>query len=151
MPDQSSLPAAPFVHHRKIVWADSDPANIAYTGRFPNFALEAIEAWCADRLGADWFQMHRTLGGGTPFVHMSMDFRAMLRPGDALATTVALRRAGHTSLEFAVTGRRADGTVSFVGKFVCVCVDDATHKPRPIPEVFRDAVAHEVALAKAEG
>ena len=136
-----------FTHHRKIVWADTDPADIAYTGRFPNFALEAIEAWCADRLGFDWFQMHDKLGGGTPFVHMSMDFRASLRAGNALATTVALRRAGRSSLEFSVTGRLADGTVSFEGKFVCVFVDDATHRSRPIPERFAEAVAREVALA----
>lgn len=136
-----------FVHLRKIVWADSDPARIAYTGRFPAFALEAIEAWCADRLGLDWFQMHEQLGGGTPFVHLDMDFRASLRPGDTLATTVALRRAGRSSMEFAVTGRLPDGTVSFEGKFVCAFVDDATHRSRPIPERFQQAVARELALA----
>jgi len=145
MPDP---PAALFVHRRKIIWADSDPARIAYTGRFPNFALEAIEAWCADRLGLDWFRMHQTLGGGTPFVHMSMDFRASLRPGDELLTSVALRRAGRSSLEFSVIGRLADGTLSFEGKFVCAFVDDATHRSAPIPEQFRAAVMHELALAK---
>ncbi len=135
-----------FVHTRKIVWADSDPAGIAYSGRFPNFALEAIEAWCGDRLGMAWHEMHQNLGGGTPFVHMSMDFRASLRPGDALATAVALRKAGRSSMEFAVTGRLADGKVSFEGRFVCVFVDDATHQSRPIPEVFQEAIARELAL-----
>ena len=143
--------SALFVHVRKVVWADTDPAGIAYTGRFPNFALEAIEAWCDARLGMDWFQMHSRLGGGTPFVHMNMDFRAMLRAGDRLASTVALLRAGRSSLEFAVTGRLADGTVSFDGRFVCAFVDDATHKSRPIPERFVPAVAREVALAQAKG
>jgi len=135
-----------FVHHRRVVWADADPAGIAYTGRFPNFALEAIEAWCAERLGVDWFAMHARLGGGTPFVHMSMDFRSSLRPGDALATSVALRKAGRTSLEFAVVGRRADGGVSFEGRFVCVFVEDATRRPWPIPPALRPAVDSELAL-----
>jgi 4-hydroxybenzoyl-CoA thioesterase len=147
----SDRPSAPFVHVRKIVWADSDPAGIAYTGRFPAFALEAIEAWCADRLGLDWYQMHRQLGGGTPFVHLEMDFRAMLRPGDDLFSTVALRRAGRSSLEFSVVGRLADGTVSFEGKFVCAFVDDTTHKSRPVPERFRAPIARELALAEAAG
>jgi acyl-CoA thioesterase FadM len=146
---ESAAPPSLFVHHRKIVWADADPAGIAYTGRFPNFALEAIEAWCADRLGLDWYRMHTTLGGGTPFVHLEMDFRASLRPGDALATTVALRRAGRSSMEFFIVGRLTDGTVSFEGKFICAFVDDATHASRPIPDLFRDAVAREVALAGA--
>jgi acyl-CoA thioesterase FadM len=141
--------AALFVHTRKIIWADSDPAGIVYTGRFPNFALEAIEAWAAARLGMDWFTMHQRLGGGTPFVHMDMDFRASLRPGDTLATTVALRKAGRSSLDFAIAGRLADGTLSFEGRFVCAFVDDATHRSRPLPEPFRDPVAHELALAAA--
>ncbi len=93
-----------------------------------------------------WHAMHEKLGGGTPFVHMSMDFRASLRPGDTLATTVALRRAGRSSLEFAVVGRLPNGTVSFEGRFVCVFVDDATRQSRPIPEVFREAIALELAL-----
>jgi len=142
MPDTDTL----FVHHRRVIWADSDPAGIAYTGRFPHFALEAIEAWCAARLGRDWYSMHRTLGGGTPFVHLEMDFRSSLRPGDALATTVALRRAGRSSMEFFVVGRLADGTVSFEGKFVCVFVDDATHRSMPVPDVFAEAIARELAL-----
>jgi acyl-CoA thioesterase FadM len=148
MPDHDAHPSL-FVHRRKIIWADADPAGIAYTGRFPNFALEAIEAWCADRLGIDWYGMHGTLGGGTPFVHIAMDFRTSLRPGDALATTVALRRAGRSSMAFAVTGRLPDGSVSFEGTFVCAFVDDATHRSRPIPEVFADAVARELALGAA--
>ncbi len=151
MPDVfPPIPPSPslFVHTRKIIWADSDPAGIAYSGRFPNFALEAIEAWCADRLGADWFAMHQRLGGGTPFVHMSMDFRASLRPGDELATCVSLRKAGRSSLEFGVTGRLVDGTVSFEGRFVCAFVDDATHTSRPIPDTLRAAIAHELTLAQ---
>ena len=91
--------------------------------------------------------MHRQLGGGTPFVHMSMDFRASLRAGDALATTVALHRAGRSSLEFHVTGRLPDGTVSFEGKFICAFVDDATHRSRPVPDRFQAAITRELALA----
>jgi acyl-CoA thioesterase FadM len=138
-----------FVHRRRVIFADADPAGIVYTGRFPNFALEAIEAWCGERLGLDWYTMHQRLGGGTPFVHMSMDFRSSLRPGEALATSVALVKAGRSSLELAVVGRHADGRVSFEGRFVCVFVEDATHKAWPIPEPLRDAVAAELALGAA--
>ncbi len=144
MSDPDSL----FVHRRRITWADTDVAGIAYTGRFPNFALDAIEAWCIDRLGIDWYAMHREHGFGTPFVHMSMDFRASLRPRDELLTTVALRKAGRSSLEFAVTGRTPSG-VSFEGRFVCAFVADATRTSLPVPPQFAAAVAREVALANA--
>lgn len=143
------MPDSLFVHRRTITWADTDPAGIAYTGRFPNFALEAIDAWFAERLGADWFTQHETMGGGTPFVHISMDFRSSLRPRDELLTTVALARAGRSSLEFAVTGRLEGGRLSFEGKLICVFVEAATGKPRPAPEPFRAAIAREADLARA--
>ncbi len=145
MPEQ---PNALFVHRRVIGWGDADPANIAYSGRFPNFALDAIDAWFADRLGADWYEMHNRHGGGTPFVHMSMDFRASLRPRDELFTTVALAKAGRSSLEFSVIGRMANGTVSFEGRFVCVFVAEETGRPRAAPPQFQDAIAREAALAR---
>jgi acyl-CoA thioesterase FadM len=135
-----------FVHRRIITWSDTDAAGIAYSGRFPVFALEAIDGWFLDRLGSDWYGLHKSHAGGTPFVHMSLDFRASLRPRDELLTTVALAKVGRTSLTFAVTGRVASGAVSFEGKFVCVFVADATGKPRPIPDQFRAAVDREAAL-----
>lgn len=142
-------PTTLFVHRRTVTWSDTDAAAIAYTGRFPVFALEAIDAWFLDRLGADWFELHRSHGGGTPFVHLSMDFRASLRPRDEVLTTVALRKAGRSSLTFAVTGRLPSGDVSFEGRFVCVFVDDATGKSRAIPPLFRASVAHEMELGNA--
>jgi hypothetical protein len=32
-----------FTHAIRVGWADCDPARIAYTGRIPYFALEAID------------------------------------------------------------------------------------------------------------
>jgi 4-hydroxybenzoyl-CoA thioesterase len=132
-----------FEHVRTITWSDADAAGIAYTGRFPNFALEAIEAWFAERLGMDWYRMHRELGGGTPFVHMRMDFRIPLRPRDVLRTEVRLRRAGRSSLEFSVRGL-VSGQVSFEGRFVCAFVEDATQKSRPAPEPLRVGIEREL-------
>lgn len=136
-----------FVHRRVVTWSDTDAAAIAYTARYPVFALEAIDGWFLDRLGADWFEQHTKLGGGTPFVHISMDFAASLRPRDVLDTEVALRRAGRSSLEFAVAGRRDSGAAVFGGRFVCVFVDNATGRSRPAPARFADAIAAELALA----
>ncbi len=140
---------APFVHHRIITWADTDPAGIAYTGRFPGFALEAIDAWFYARIGADWYTLHNQMGGGTPFVHIEMDFRASLRPRDALFTTVTLTKPGRTSLAFAVTGRLDSGQISFTGRFVCVFVESATGRPRPAPAAFAAAIAREAAIGQA--
>jgi 4-hydroxybenzoyl-CoA thioesterase len=148
MNPMANQPADLFVHRRTITWSDTDAAAIAYTARYPLFALEAIDGWFLDRLGADWFELHTRLGGGTPFVHMSMDFSVSLRPRDVLDTTVALRKAGRSSLEFFVTGRRDSGEMAFTGRFVCVFVDNATGKSRtPLPQ-FAERIVREAALAR---
>ena len=110
--------------------------------------MEAIEAWFIERLGTDWYALNES-GRGTPFVHLSVDFRSALTPHDVLVTTVALARAGGSSLEFRLAGRTEDGRLAFEGRFVCVFVaakGDAGHKPIPIPDEFRAAVEREAAL-----
>jgi acyl-CoA thioesterase FadM len=39
----------PFIHRRRVKWGESDPARIAYTARFLDFAMDAIEAFLQDR------------------------------------------------------------------------------------------------------
>ena len=46
-------PADTFAHSVRIGWGDCDPAKIAYTGRLPWFALEAINAWWEDKFDGD--------------------------------------------------------------------------------------------------
>lgn len=136
-----------FVHRRAIAWGDADPAGIVYTPRFFHFAVEAIEAWFAVRLGTPWPRIWAEHGCGTPFVHAEIDFRAMLRPGDALGTGVALGRAGRSSLTFRIEGTRGDGVLAFEGRFICAFVEHGSGRPRPVPEALVAAVATEAALA----
>src|SRR5687767_3262902 len=99
---------APFVHHRRVSWADTDAARIAYTGRFLDFAMEAIEAWWRERMGIDWYELNVDRGIGTPFVHVALDFRSPVTPRDTMAMTVMLTRLGGSSLRFAVIARVGD-------------------------------------------
>jgi len=46
-----------FVHPITVRWADCDVAAIAYTGRIPTFALEAIDAGGADTVGFDLYRL----------------------------------------------------------------------------------------------
>jgi len=58
-----------FVWRRRVGFGDCDPARIAYTGRIPEFALKAIDAFWEDLLDGDnWFRMNVDQGIGTPFV-----------------------------------------------------------------------------------
>ncbi len=130
-----------FVHPVHVSWGDCDPARIVYTGHLPRMALEAINAWWEHHLGGDgWYQMELDRGFGTPFVHMSMDFRSPVTPRHRLACEVRPTRLGETSIAFAVTGRQ-DGKVCFEGRFVCVFVKAGDFSKQPPPEDIRAIVA----------
>ncbi len=138
----------PFLHRRRVRWGDSDPARIAYTARFGDFAMEAIEAFFQDRLGAGFYELNLDHGIGTPFVRVEFEFQSPLTPRDTLETEVRLARLGGSSAQFALTGRVGE-RVAFTGRLVCACValDGAAMKPIPWPPRFRALLEPDVAFA----
>lgn len=141
MTGQTSRPApAIFEHEIRITWGDCDPAQIAYTGRLPWFCLDAINAWWEHHLGGDgWFQMELDRNVGTPFVHMSLDFRSQVTPRHRLICTVWPSRLGEKSIEFRVNGTQ-DGVLCFEGRFVCVFTIADTFKSQPAPPDIRKMI-----------
>lgn len=126
----------PFVHQITVRWADCDPAKIAYTGRIPQFALEAIDCWWEQCIGLDWFKMNVDRDIGTPFVHLSVDFRSPVTPREKLDCAVSLIKLGESSVRFKVIGSQA-GRLCFEGEFVEVFVAAQAHKKIEIPADFR--------------
>lgn len=125
-----------FTHIIRVGWADCDPARIAYTGRLPYFALEAIDAWWEHTIGFDWYRQNIDEGVGTPFVHLSLDFRKPVTPRHKLHCTVSLLRIGESSVRFSVKGMQ-DGDLCFEGEFVEVFVEADSMEKRGIPKKFR--------------
>jgi YbgC/YbaW family acyl-CoA thioester hydrolase len=142
--------AYPFVHARRIRWGESDPARIVYTARYLDFAMDAIEAFFNDRLGASFYEFNVDHGCGTPFVHVELDFRSPLTPRETLETEVRLARLGGSSLTFAVTGRSGE-RLCYEGRLVCAFVDTtgAQMKPIPVPPQFRTLLEPDAAFAAA--
>lgn len=128
-----------FEHEIRVTWGDCDPANIAYTGRLPWFALDAINAWWEHHLGDDWYRMENDRNMGTPFVHMSMDFRSPVTPRHRLKMKVWPTKLGETSIAFHVEARQ-DGVLSFEGDFVCVFTVANEFRKSPPPQEVRDIV-----------
>lgn len=129
-----------FAHEIRVAWGDCDPARIAYTGRIPNWALDAIDAWWEHHLGGDgWYQMELDRNLGTPFVHMSLDFRAPVTPRHRLMCAVAPVRLGTSSIEFRVVGRQG-GVLCFEGRFVCVFIVADRFRSQPAPPDIRAIV-----------
>ncbi|MEZ5932096.1 MAG: acyl-CoA thioesterase [Alphaproteobacteria bacterium] len=128
-----------FEHEIKVAWGDCDPANIVYTARIPWFALDAINAWWEYHGGAGWYQMELDQNVGTPFVSMSMTFRAPVTPRHRLICSVWPNRLGRTSVGFHVDGRQ-DGRLCFEGDFVSVFTVANKFEKSPPPERLRDLV-----------
>jgi len=138
----------PFVHRRDIVWADTDPAKIAYTGRLSDFLLEAVESWYRDRLGTDWYAMTVDQDLGTPFVHMELDFKSPVTPREPLATTVLVTKFGRSSVSYSVRAHGVQtGVLRFTGAATNVWVRASTMKPIAIPETYRTVFESEAEMA----
>jgi len=138
----------PFIHARRIRWGESDPARIVYTARYLDFAMDAIEAFFTDRLGASFYEFNMDHGIGTPFVHVELDFRSPMTPRDTSMTEVRLGRLGGSSLSFAVAGRVAE-RLCYEGRLVCAFVDTTgpQMKPIPVPPAFRTLLEPDAAFA----
>ncbi|WP_338664391.1 thioesterase family protein [Pararoseomonas sp. SCSIO 73927] len=141
----------PFVHARRVKWGESDPARIAYTARFLDFSMDAIEAFLLDRLGAGFYELNVDRGVGTPFVHVELDFRSPLTPRDELETEVRLVRLGGGSLGFAVRGRVGE-RLAFEGRMVCAIAEigGTAIRATRVPDWIRAGLRADAEFAGAE-
>lgn len=138
-----------FEHEIRVTWGDCDPARIAYTGRLPMFALDAINAWWEHHLGEGWYQMELDRNVGTPFVHMALNFRLPVTPRHRLICRVWPTRLGETSVAFHVEARQ-NGELSFEGDFVCVFTVARYFRKSPPPNDIRAIVEAEIRPVDAE-
>jgi acyl-CoA thioesterase FadM len=143
-------PAEPFIHPITVRWGDCDPAEIAFTARIPEFALQSIDSWWATHGGFDWYRLNLDRNIGTPFVHMSLDFSSPITPRHVLKCQVQVVKLGEKSITFSVTGRQ-DGSVCFKGKFVCVFIHAKEFVPRRPPEDLEKAIRASMAANDGAG
>lgn len=130
-----------FEHEIIVRWGDCDPAQIVYTGRIPNFAIEAIESWWMHHLGHGWFEMELDKNFGTPFVSMQLDFRSPITPRHKLICRVWPNHMGNTSVGFAVKGYQNDKLCfegSFRNVFIVPLKLKKTHPPEAIRQLIED-------------
>lgn len=138
-PTETPRPDGAFRHEIRVSWGDCDPARIVYTGRLPAMSLEGINAWWETHLGDGWYQMEIDRNMGTPFVHMSLDFKSPVTPRHRLILHVWPERLGRTSIDFRVDGEQ-DGVLCFSGAFTCVFTVADTFRKAPPPDAIRSLV-----------
>lgn len=129
-------PNSAFQHEIKVGWGDCDPARIAYTGRLPWFALDAINAWWEEHLGQGWYQLELDHDLGMPFVRLEMDFRAPVTPRHRLQCFVWPAKLGDSSIAFRVDGTQ-DGEICFSTRTVSVFTVASMFKKQSAPPEMR--------------
>ena len=92
-----------------------------------------MDAWWAHHTGIDWYALNVDRGIGTPFVHMSLDFRHPVTPRRKLDCQVMLLKLGGKSVRHKVIGRQ-NGQICFEGEFVSVFVETKSLESRDPPE-----------------
>jgi YbgC/YbaW family acyl-CoA thioester hydrolase len=126
----------PFIWESRIRFVDTDASGrIHYTALLRHF--EAAEFEFLRSIGCAYTSFLNK-GVGFPRVHVECDYLAALRCDDLISTAVSVERVGATSftLGFAVT---VEGRAAAKGKITVVCTDQATQRPRPVPERMAEA------------
>ena len=142
----------PFVYRRPIFWGDTDTAQIAYTGKFVDFMLEAAEAWMRAYLDTDWWRMCTIEKRGGPVVHLDVDFISTLTPQDELEVEVRISHLGESAITYHCTGYASGRRLSFRGSFTSVGFDYASRKKQPQTDRVREIVtAYQAKCAAVDG
>jgi YbgC/YbaW family acyl-CoA thioester hydrolase len=144
------LSRVPLVVRRRVHWGDTDTAQIGYTTRFVDFALEAAEYWWESVLDLDWYALNVSQQRGVPMRGIKFDFTAPVIAGERLDLTVRVGRLGRSSITLNVEGVKTDGRLSFTAQLTEVLIDRARMKSIPLPDDWRrriEGYEREVALA----
>lgn len=147
------LSRVPLTVRRRVHWGDTDSAQIGYTSKFVDFALEASEYWWESVLDMDWYTLNVVHNRGVPLGGMKFDFKAPVIAGERIDLTVRAGRLGRSSLTLLVEARKDDGRISFSAELTEVLVDRATMCSIPLPDGWRrriEGYEREVGL-KSEG
>ena len=133
-------PENAYCYTTPISWGDCDPAKIAYTGRLPWFALDAINAWWESHFNGDgWFQMELDHNVGTPFVRLEMDFLQPVTPRFVLACHVWPAKLGNSSITFRVDGVQND-KLCFSTQTISVFIVADQFRKQSIPASYRTRI-----------
>lgn len=125
-----------FTFTRPVRFDEVDGAGYIF---FPNYAVMAHEA--LERI----FEQHEAgsyarfiqSGIGLPAVHLQIDFKSPLRFGDRVHMEMRVVKFGRSSVTFALTVKKHDGTLCAVIDYVVVCSQLAVAKAQPLPDAIR--------------
>ena len=134
----SETPLFRFSTRLRVRWAEIDSQGVVFNGNYLTyFDVGNTEYWRT--LGLTYPDGFLAAGIDTFAVKATIEYASPARYDDELDVCVRIGKLGRTSFTMAFEIRRSDERL-VTGEMIYVCVDPATHKPTPIPDVFRRAV-----------
>jgi 4-hydroxybenzoyl-CoA thioesterase len=129
-----------FQTQRTVRFADCDPAGIVFFPQYMVMLNTLVEEWFDDGLRIPYAGLIGERRTGLPTVRLEVDFTAVSRHGEVLTQRVGVARLGRSSLH--VQHEFLGGSeLRLRARQVLVCTSLLTHKPQPLPDDVRDALA----------
>lgn len=132
---------APFTVRRRVRWSDCDPAGVAFTGRFTDYLLGAVDHFIRHILHEPRAAFMARLGIETPCKGMSLNFHLALPPEAQVDIVLWVARIGTHSFDLDATARLPDGRIAFEGRFSPICIQTQPRHKVPIPPALRELLA----------
>ena len=129
-----------FQTQRTVRFADCDPAGIVFFPQYMVMLNTLVEEWFDDGLRIPYAGLVGARRTGLPTVRLEVDFTAVSRHGELLTQRVGVARLGRSSLQ--VQHEFLGGhALRLRARQVLVCTSLLTHKPQPLPDDLRAALA----------
>lgn len=126
----------PFMRRVRIRFSHCDPAGIVFFPQYLVMFNQLVEDWFDDGLGVSYAHMieHRRIG--LPIVRLECDFKAISRMGEWVSMSLAVERAGASSLTLALACSSGD-ELRVASRQVLVFTDLRSHRSIEVPDDVR--------------
>ena len=125
---------------------DIDRAGIVYYPRFFDYIHRTFEDFCEAEVGIPHHKVVDEMKVGFPVVHIEAEFHHPLQHGDRISVEMTCGRLGRSSMTMRYRlFRPGIEEPAAEASIITACVDIATVKPMPIPDVLRVAFQRHLA------
>jgi len=125
---------------RQVRFSDCDPAGIVFFPQYLVMLNGFVEQWFDEGLRVPYAQLIGERRTGLPTVRLEVDFTAISRHGDGLVLSTQVEKLGRSSLTLR-TEFHGGEELRLRCRQVLVCTSLLSHRPQPLPENLRAALA----------
>ncbi len=139
----------PLTVRRRVRFGECDPAGVAYTARFSEYVVSAMDLFFQELVGGPF--PDRFPGIDTPIKALAFVFAAPLRPNDEFDMVVTAGDIREHSFDLHITATRSDGILAFTASVTPICIDPADRRRVGIPAPVRAALESHQRTGTANG